>query len=281
MEDRELEVLISTFGAEGLRRVASMELPSMPEVSYLVSCQSPGHDSLPLPCELMREDIKVVFTPSKGLSINRNHALSHSSAPICLIADDDLSFTPDAFKRIISVFHDHPALDVATFEYTGADGSFEKSYPPFPFPLSAPAKGYFVTSFEIAFRRLSVIDSGVRFNENFGLGAPVYGSGEEELWIRDLLDAGLNGHFYPYVIASHRGGPTTGLRLMASPHVLRASGAVIKRLYPSTAFLRVLLKAWRSSRATGVSCRLCMRHLLYGWWQATIHYKKLFHANGR
>ncbi len=273
----ELEVLISTFGAEGLRRVATMALPEMDEVKYLVSCQCPGHDSLELPPELQRKDVKVIFTPTKGLSVNRNNAISHATAPLCLISDDDLSFTPEGFRSVITVFGENPDLDVATFQYTVTDGRFEKSYPSESFPLSDPAKGYFVTSFEIAFRRESVIKSGVWFNRNFGLGAPLYGSGEEELWIKDLLDAGLNARFYPYVIAAHADCSTTGVRLMDSPPVLRAAGAVIKRLYPATSFPRVLLKAWRSSRASGAGLGECLRPLLYGWWQATVHPKKLFH----
>lgn len=272
----ELEVLIATFGSDGLQRVASMKLPCMSEVKYLVSCQHPNSDALMLPPKLIREDIRVVFTPSKGLSKNRNNALSYATAPLCLISDDDLDFTESAFRNIISTFRDNPQLDIATFEYVRDDGSYAKRYPETSFSLSNPAKGYFVTSFEITFRRQPVIDSGVVFNEKFGLGCPIFGSGEEELWIKDLLDAGLSAYFFPYVIATHCGS-TTGLRLQASPSVLRAQGAVIKRLYPFTAFVRVVLKAWRSSRTTGVGLIKCLRPIIWGWWQATRNAEKLFY----
>ncbi len=276
MEKCELEVLISTFAEEGLMRLSRTTLPKSPGVRYLVSCQCPGHTSLPLPKELVREDIKVIFTPTKGLSVNRNFAIDNAAAPICLIADDDLSFTTDAFHTIISTFRANPNVDVATFEYVGPGGKFEKDYPSFSFPLSQPTKGYYITSFEIAFRLKSIVESGIRFNENFGLGTTRFGSGEEELWIHALLASGLKGHFFPHIIAIHNDSNTTGLRLMASPSVLRAQGAVITRLYPYSSLLRVILKAWRSSKASQTSLLSCLKPILYGWWVATSQPRKLF-----
>lgn len=276
MENCKLEVLISTFGEKGLTRLSRMTLPKVQEVRYLVSCQCPGYTSLPIPDKLIRDDLRIVFTPTKGLSINRNFAIENATAPLCLIADDDISFTPDAFHTIISTFRDNPDIDLATFKYIGSDGNFEKEYPEFIFSLAQPAKGYYISSIEIAFRREPIIESGIRFNENFGLGNSRFGSGEEELWVHDLLASGLKGQFVPHLIAIHNDSNTTGLRLMASPPVLRAQGAVIKRLYPNTAFLRVILKAWRSSKATRLSMLSCLQPLLYGWWQATISPKEIF-----
>ena len=276
MEKCELEVLISTFGSEGLRRVVSMGLPVLPGVGYLVSCQCPGRESLPIPVELMRPDIRIVFSATQGLSVNRNNAIRHASAPFCLIADDDLRYSPAGLSKIISFFRDHPDVDIATFAYTDSRGKFEKSYAGNKFPLDTPSKGYFVSSIEIAFRRERVVATGVTFNERFGLGCQVYGSGEEELWVKDLLDAGLEGYFVPVVIARHIGPSSTGLRRSASPAVLRAQGAVIKRLYPYTAFMRILLKARRASKERKVSIGDCLPPLLYGWWHATVNPRKLF-----
>lgn len=272
----ELEVLVSTFGEEGLMRLSRMALPEAQGVRYLVSCQCPGHTALPIPDKLIREDLKVIFTPTKGLSVNRNNAIDHATAPLCFIADDDISFTPESFHTIISTFRENPAIDIATFKHLGPNGSVEKNYPSHSFPLTHPAKGYYVTSFEIVFRRKPIVESGIRFNENFGLGTPRFGSGEEELWIHDLLESGIKGQFFPYFIATHNDSNTTGIRLMASPSVLRAQGAVITRLYPYTSLLRVILKAWRSSKATQASISSCLRPILYGWWVATTQPRKLF-----
>lgn len=272
----ELEILISTFGEEGLLRLSRSNLPHLKEVRYLVSCQSPDQESLPVPDKLLREDLRIIFTRTKGLSINRNFAITHATAPICLIADDDISFTRDAFSAILSAFKANPDIDIMTFEFTGPDGEFEKPYPSYSFPLEKPAKGYYISSIEIAFRRIPVIESGILFNENFGLGNSHFGSGEDELWVHDLLKYGLKGRFIPHLIAIHNDSNTTGLRLMATPSLLRAQGAVIKRLYPYTALLRVFLKAWRSSKATRKDMLFCLRPLLQGWWEAAVHPRRTF-----
>ncbi len=276
MENCKLEILTVTFGDAGLKRFAGMIAPPVDGVRYLVSCQCPGYDSLPIPPALQRDDVRVIFTPTKGVAINRNNALRHATAPLCLLSDDDIQFTPDAFRSIISAFQENPDVDVATFEFLGPGGSFTKPYPDHPFSLKTPAKGYYVSAIEVAFRLERVKATGIRFNENFGVGTTRFASGEEELWVHDLLQAGLNGRFFPRLIATHRHCNSTGIRLMASPAVLRAQGAIIKRFYPRTALPRVFLKAMRSSKATGVGILFCLRPLLYGWWQATAHPRKLF-----
>ena len=84
-----LEVLISTLGADGIRRTAAMNLPRMDEVGYLVGWQMPEGE---IPEELRRPDIKILTKEERGLSRNRNMLLGNASAEIVLIADDDLTY---------------------------------------------------------------------------------------------------------------------------------------------------------------------------------------------
>ncbi|MDE5880493.1 MAG: glycosyltransferase family 2 protein [Muribaculaceae bacterium] len=276
MENCKLEILTATLGEEGLQRLAAIIAPPTEGVRYLVSCQCPGYSSLPVPPALQRDDVRIIFTSTKGVAINRNNALTHATAPLCLLSDDDVHFTPDAFQSIISVFKHNPDVDVATFKFLGPGGSFEKPYPNHTFSLNKPEKGYYVSAIEVAFRLKSVKNTGIWFNENFGVGTERFASGEEELWVHDLLHTGLKGQFFPHLIATHKHCNSTGIRLMASPPVLRAQGAIIKRFYPRTALLRVILKGWRSSKATQVSILSCLIPLLSGWWQATTRPRKLF-----
>ena len=72
----DLEVLICTIGAEGIRRVAASQRPEIPGVLYLVYWQLPDGD-LPVPDELRnRHDTIVIKSASRGISVNRNRALS-------------------------------------------------------------------------------------------------------------------------------------------------------------------------------------------------------------
>lgn len=276
MDNCELEILISTSGLARLQRLSEISLPQAEGVRYIVSCQYQDPTSLSIPVALQRPDIKIVFTSTRGVAANRNNTLRHATAPLCLIADDDLTYTKEAFSIIRDTFRKHPELDIATFMYTAPEGKTEKKYPPHPFHLSKPTKGYYVTAFEIAFRLESVKQKGIWFNENFGVGNTRFGAGEEDLWIYDLLKSGLNGWFFPHIIACHTRNHTTGIRQMTSPAVLRAQGAVMRRLYPFTSLPRAILKAWRVTRLSNTPFSATLPPLLNGWWQATVNGRKLF-----
>ena len=259
-----LQVLIATFGEAGLKRVAQMRLPELEEVEYLVSCQIPDQQQPPLPSQLVRKDLRVFFSDSIGLSRNRNILLDEASAQFCLIADDDLSYTSDSLLEAMRILEENPEISIIAFKYQTQLGEQEKVYPNHSFDLAHPTKGYYVTSFEIAFRREDIKKTGIRFNENFGVGSSLYGCGEEDLWLHNLLKKGLSGRFFPILLTTHKGA-TTGLREAAKPEVLRAQGVVIAILYPLSSFPRIILKAYRTAKSTGISFLSCFKYLLQGW----------------
>lgn len=234
-----LQVLICTLGEAGIHRVAKGEHPRVPGVEYLVSWQLPDGD-VAIPDELLRPDFKIIKNTSRGLSRNRNLSIAAATAPYCLISDDDLDYFADSIAKIIDIFDKNPELDIATFKYSGAD---TKQYPDHSFNLSKPPKGYYVTSFEIGFRQKSILRSGIRFNEKFGIGAK-FPAGEEDLWIHDLLKKKLKGYFFPITIAHHP-GETTGTRRASDPDIIRTKGAVFAHTHPFTWPLRMLTHAIR------------------------------------
>lgn len=270
-----LQVLIATYGQEGIERISTHRLPVIEGVGYIVSCQSP-EGAPAIPSSLIRDDLKVIFSPTRGLSKNRNILLREASAPYCLIADDDLDFIPEGLETIIETFDKSPELDVIALQYKDSEGNTEKNYPDTSFDLNYPPKGYFISSVELAFRRDSVVGKRIFFNENFGVGSS-YPCGEEDLWLHDALRHGLKGNYRPATIAVHY-GQSTGIRDMSRPSVLRAQGAVITRLNKTTGLLRVILKAWRSSRQSDAGFIKCLLPALSGWKDACLHDEKLFNT---
>ncbi len=223
-----LEVQISTYGRDGLERVGRMALPRMDGVRYFVSFQNPDCEPYTVPESLAhRTDVEISEHRSRGLSANRNHALSRGNSDIILIADDDLSYNPQGLQAVIDAFETHPWLDFATFKYSGADA---KTYPTESFDLSQrEPKGYYVSSIEMALRRESIL-ADMRFNENFGVGTPRFGACEDSIFLLNLQrNNNLRGRFFPIVITQHC-GPSTGRR-RATPSVLRAQGAWLRLRY--------------------------------------------------
>lgn len=257
-QEIQLQVLICTFGEAGIRRIAEASHPRIPGVEYIVSWQLGDSDGN-IPEGLQRDDFRILLSDTRGLSRNRNIALDAASAPICLIADDDLSYDPDAFRNIIEVFKADPQLDIAAFRYSGGDG---KHYPDHEFDLRLPPKGYYVSSIELAFRRESVMASGIRFDLRFGIGAQ-FPSGEENIWLHQLLQAGLKGKFFPITIANHE-ALTTGSRLGADPEFIRTKGAVMRILFPRSWPLRLLTHALSNTRHPDIPTGLYIRSWLTG-----------------
>lgn len=253
-----LEVLICTYGEDGINRVAAMNLPQVDNVKYLVSWQIANPLNVPVPPSLNRDDIAILPTSSVGLSNNRNHALDNATGDICLIADDDLTYKPHQLKSIITTFKANPAVDVALFKYSGSDS---KIYPDYEFNLIKEPKGYYITSFEIAFRSQS-IGTSLRFDPRLGVCAAMP-AGEEALFIHLALKCGLSCRFFPITIA-HHAALTTGSRT-PTPGVLQANGVVVAVKHGLCGLLRLPLIAWRLSCSGKAKFFPAVYHLIKGY----------------
>lgn len=258
-----LQLLISTID-NGIEHVAQQILPPQTDVCYLVSWQhSEPDDTRAIPVALQRKDIQVTHLEGRGLSRNRNNCLNHATGDICLICDDDCRYMPDRLQAVLTTFAEHPGVDVATFmtqsEYN------HKTYPDTIFDLRHRFTNYYPTSFEIAFRLSSILDK-LRFNEHFGLGAPIFQCSEEEIFIHDALSLGLQCRFFPVTIVEHN-HPTTEWTRATQPGVLMANGANLFINYRSKMFLYPLPMAWRLHKRHKVSIAYGLRHI----------YKGLFH----
>jgi hypothetical protein len=271
-----LQVLIATYGQEGLLRIARMFHPVIDGVEYLVSCQG-APEPIPLPEKLRRPDFKVEFSPTSGAAHNRNLLLDRLTADYGLLSDDDISYSEEGLKGIIDILDENPDLDIATFIYLTDSGEPEKTYPLHPFDLTSPPPGFYISCVEVAFRKGSVLGRRIYFNENFGPGCKLFPCGEDSLWVNDALRRGLTGRFFPLQIAVHTGA-STGLRMLADPGVLRSQGAVIPRLYPATGLLRVVLKALRVARMTDTGAMRCLKPALSGWWLGLTKKRVIFNA---
>lgn len=240
----QLQVLVCTKGADGIRRVASRSYPRVDGVEYLVSWQIPDASS-PVPSMLDREDVKVVRVNSVGLSNNRNNALRCSSAPLLLIADDDVDYSADSLNGIMEAFRAHPECDCLTFMFDGAT----KVYPDRESLFPVRTKGYFVTSFELALRSASVKGT-VEFDPRFGIGAE-FSFGEEEIFLHECLRRGLTACFIPLVITSHKHS-TTAVRMADKPELVVTKGAVFFRMKPYLWPLYMMSHALRDARRAGL-----------------------------
>lgn len=142
----------------------------------------------------------IISTPEKGLSNSRNKLLDNSSADICIISDDDLTYYDDYVETIEDAYVAHPDADIIVFCYTtifGADTRVRycNDRRMHLWNISKAA------SVEITFKRNAIRECGVRFNPHIGIGTQ-YASGEENAFLADALRAGLKIYHVPKTICA-------------------------------------------------------------------------------
>ena len=246
-QDIVLQVMICAYGPDGIERVAKGVHPATEGVEYLVSWQTDGNYHIP--SQLDRDDFKIITSPTKGLSVNRNIALSQATAPILLIGDDDADYTEAGLKTVINAFRSHPDADIIAFRFDSI--STHKTYPKTQVSIATPPKGYYISSIELAMRRDSV-KGKIWFNENFGIGA-LFPSGEEEIFVKDCLNASLKGIFIPETIVRHDATTTCGRNLRDASRP-QTKGAVFLLLHPYSWPLRMLVHTARELPAWMKGC---------------------------
>lgn len=253
-----VDMAVCTWRREGIERFASSIPATMAGVRWLVSWQcSEGVD---IPASLAgRSDVTVIRTDSMGLSNNRNNSLHHATAQVVVVADDDVRYTAAGIQRLREAFAAKPDMDFCTFTVTQPD---DKAYPADECRLSRPLpKGYYIVSFEMSMRLR--VAQAMLFCPEMGIGAPLLGAGEEEIFLDTAMRRGYHCRYLPIVVGEHdhSSSGTVG-RLDAT--VIRSAGAVIRRLYPTTWPLRLPLKAWRIHRAGQYGLAGALKHLVRG-----------------
>ena len=227
-----IDILISTID-EGILNVPNVLLRLTEGVRYVVSMEYTKESILKVipPALLERDDVTLLRLEGRGLSRNRNNALDHTTADILIIADDDEELSLEALEQVRKVYHDHPEVDIALFRLNDLEGQPFKEYPSDEQQSYEDAvdDGYYVASLEITMRG-KVAQSGLRFNEHFGLGSGYLTSGEEDIFIHDARRQGMNVTLFPHVIARTI-AVTTGDRFLTDPGVQRAKGAVFAYCY--------------------------------------------------
>ncbi len=230
-----LYVIISTFN-DRAQNLTNVLLEPKDFVTYIVSHQVTK--SLNVKTENVidwlnkREDVIYSKINSRGLSSNRNNALKFLKNGIGLFSDDDVTFYPDSFEKILEAFKINRDADILTFKIKTADEVDFKKYP------SKIIKHNFKTIFrvgsvEIAFNVAKIKELGLRFDERFGVGTGLYDVGEEYIFLADAIKKGLKCYFVPIAILKH---PLISTGDSLDRHIIFARGAVMARSYGKLAF---------------------------------------------
>lgn len=133
----------------------------------------------------------------KGVGLNRNTALMHATADIIVFADEDIVYNQDYEKTVLESFAQHPEADMLLFNVKAMPGR-ETYHNEDYAKVNWTNYGRYPT-YSFAVKRDPVVNHNITFSLLFGGGAK-YSNGEDSLFLRDCLKAGLSVYRIPVEI---------------------------------------------------------------------------------
>lgn len=132
--------------------------------------------------------IQLFSMPERGVGLSRNTALLHASADICVFMDEDVVLSENYEAQILKAYEELPAADMILVNVKVAPSRRTywnedihrinyRNYGRYP-------------AYSITAKRDALLKANVHYSLLFGGGAK-YSNGEDSLFLRDCLKAGL------------------------------------------------------------------------------------------
>ena len=185
-----IEVLMSCMHQSDISIISRTNIKS--DTLLVNQCNKNGSNQYIL--DGSKSIVRVISSTDRGLSKSRNMALKNATGDLCLICDDDEILYDNYVCQIQKAFVEHPEADVIAFKIDNAGKVYPKNEKKLNYLTVLK-----VASWQIAFRRKSIIDNNIEFDETLGSGVSKAG-GEENMFLYDCLKKGLTIYFVPLSI---------------------------------------------------------------------------------
>lgn len=190
----QVQVLVAAVNKDGRKLVQDMNIQTDVVIGNQCSCCSDEN------FEYSGNRVQVLNRPYRGVGLNRNTALIKADKDIITLADDDMVFVDDYEKIISQAFSEIPDADAIIFniETKGIDVGRRTNQ------KIKRLRFYNVFNYgaaRISVKRNSILRENINFHQCFG-GGTIYSSGEDTIFLFDMLRSGLKLYVYPVCIAS-------------------------------------------------------------------------------
>lgn len=135
-----------------------------------------------------RHKIQVFSMPERGVGLSRNTAMLHAHADICVFSDEDIVLCEDYEEKIRRVYRDLPDADMVLVNVKVAPSRrtyWNEDIHRIHFRNYGRYPAYSITA-----KQEALLRANVHYSLLFGGGAR-YSNGEDSLFLRDCLKAGL------------------------------------------------------------------------------------------
>lgn len=195
-----IEHLVSAINVDPMEQINKMNIVT--DAVLIVQGDKEGSESFPT----LLGTARAFFYKEKGVGLSRNRALEHACGDILLFSDDDIVYSQGYEKVIQREFDNHPEADALFFNVNVCDE--RRTYFNTEFGKCHIWNAGRYPAYSIAIRKSAIEGKEIKFSTLFGGGAK-YSCGEDSLFIKDCLKAGLNMYKTPAVIGEEIPRPST------------------------------------------------------------------------
>ena len=233
-----LEVLISTMHQTDFSLAENMNITS--DALIINQCDKDDYHEK----KIKNGCIRMISVNDRGLSKSRNLAIDNSDSDICVIADDDLKYHSGYKDLIINSYKKYPDADIITFDVPSTNqmrptASLKEGKVDFLHSMK-------IASYQITFKRTSIVDNNISFNELFGAGSK-YTCGEENIFLSKALKKGLKIYFVNQNIAIVDHNESTWFNGFNDKYFI-TKGAMFYEMLPLMSYLLVFQFALRKRK---------------------------------
>ena len=235
-----IQVLMSTMN---LKKEDDLPASLLALIKNKVNCSVINQcPNLEAQLQINRSNLNVRSVTEVGLSKSRNQNLLNLKEQIGVISDQDIRFKKKFDQIILNAFIQYKEADIICFQIEDGHGKPYKEYMKTSKWLNQ-RDIMKVSSVEIAFKADPIRDSGLSFDENFGLGTTL-ATGEETIFLSDALKKGLKIRYIPQVIVIHPTNPS-GRKFHNNHPLIEAKGAMLYRMFGPGSYAISILFAFK------------------------------------
>lgn len=188
-----MQLLVSAMHAEPEKLIKKMNINS--DAIIINQCDENDYQKL-----IVRENtIHFYSMNERGVGLSRNNALLRATHPISLFSDADIEYIQTYQKLVTGEFEAHPEADMILFNFI-VDPSRRTYHTENFHKVSLHNCGRY-PSYSFAIKTSKMHANNLTFSLLFGGGAK-YSNGEDSLFIRDCINAGLKVYASPICLGN-------------------------------------------------------------------------------
>lgn len=195
-----LQLLVAAVKKEPLKLAEEMHIDS----DAIIVSQGNGYGYEELNYKGHR--LRYFAMEESGVGLNRNTSLLHAQADIVLFADEDIVYCEGYEKKVLAEFEAHPEADMLLFNVKASEG--RETYHNENYGRVRWYNSGRYPTYSFAVKRVCLHKNNITFSLLFGGGAK-YSNGEDSLFLRDCLKAGMKVYRVPVHIGDETAREST------------------------------------------------------------------------